>query len=324
MTTAAARIEKVGVIGLGAMGRPLVNSLVQAGYQVLAYDVAPVAIDAAVQQGATAATSPADLASKAGLFLTILPYGEDVEQALYGPDGAIEGVRADAIFIDASTIDPMTINRLAQPLQQQGVHVLDAGLAGSPKMAWDRRLTLLVGGDEAVFRRCEALLRCLSDQGKLLYTGQLGSAKVVKLLNNMVGAVQMAAISEAFNLAVNAGVDPKILYEGMSGSMGNCWALQVRPPYSGIKPGSPADLDFQPDFSVDYMIKDLSYALQTGRSVEATLLLAGQVHQLYLATSARGEGGKDFAAIVHTIEALSQGPESRRPPAPEPNPEPER
>ncbi|NLF64003.1 MAG: NAD(P)-dependent oxidoreductase [Chloroflexi bacterium] len=306
MTTPASTIEKVGVIGLGAMGRPLVNSLLEAGYSVHAYDISAAAIDAAVQQGATAAASPADLAAGVDLFLTVLPYGEDVEAALFAPGGAAEGARRGAIFVDASTIDPMTINRLAQPLQQKGIDVLDAGLAGSPKMARERRLTLLVGGDEAVFDRAAGVLRCLADQGKLLYTGQLGSAKVVKLLNNMVGAVQMAAISEAFNLAVKAGVDPKVLYDGMSGSMGNCWALHVRPPYPGIKPGSPADLDFEPDFSVDYMIKDLSYALQTGRSLEAALLLAGQVHQLYLATSARGEGAKDFAAIVHTVQALSK------------------
>lgn len=305
MTSPPSSIRKVGVVGLGAMGRPLANSLLQAGYQLLVYDTMPAAVQAVVEQGASAANSPAELAAQVDVFLTVLPYGEDVEKALYGPDGAAEGAQPGAVFIDTSTIDPMTINRLAQPLREKGVHTLDAGLAGSPKMAWERRFTLLVGGDQTVFERCAPMLNSLSDQGKLLYTGQLGSAKVVKLLNNMVGAIQMAAISEAFNLSAKAGVDPKILYEGMSGSMGNCWALQVRPPYPGIKEGSPADLDFKADFSVDYMIKDLNYTLQTGQSVQAALAVAGLVQQLYLATSARGEGGKDFASIVHTIEALS-------------------
>lgn len=298
--------KSVGVIGLGAMGRPFARSLLGSGYEVLGYDVTESTMSALAGEGLRPATSPRDLAARADLVLSVLPYAEDVRRALLGENGAAFGARPGTIFVEASTIDPMAVREMNAPLAERNVALLDAGLAGSPKMAAARKFTLLAGGEQHAFERARPVLTELCVNGKLLYTGPLGTAKVVKLLSNTLGAVQVAALSEAFNLGRLAGVEPQTLFEGLRGGMGNCWAINVRPPYPNLVPGSPADLDFAPDFSVDYMLKDLAYALKTGEAVGASTLVASLVQRLYQAASNRGEGSRDFAAVVRTIEALSK------------------
>jgi 3-hydroxyisobutyrate dehydrogenase-like beta-hydroxyacid dehydrogenase len=304
-------LRTVGILGLGAMGRPLARSLLGAGYVVLGFDLVEATAAALAPDGLQVAASPRGLAARVDVVLSVLPYADDVRRAYLGEDGAIHGARPGTIFVEASTIDPMTVRDLHGPLAEKSTELLDAGLAGSPRMAAARKLSLLVGGEPAAFERARPVLAALCAEGRLLYTGALGTAKVVKLLNNTLGAIQVAALAEAFNLGRLAGVEPAALFEGLRAGMGNCWALNVRPPAPGLVPGSPADLEFAPDFSVDYMLKDLAYSLQTGRAVGAATLLAGLARSLYQATSDRGEGARDFAAVIHTIEALSRADGNR-------------
>jgi 3-hydroxyisobutyrate dehydrogenase len=301
----------IGVLGLGAMGRPLARSLLAAGFEVLGFDLAEPAVASLAAEGLVPAASPRDLAARADFVLSVLPYAEDVRQAYLGEDGAAAGARPGTIFVEASTIDPMSIGELKRPFADKGLALLDAGLAGSPRMAAARKLTLLVGGEAAVFERARPALAALCAEGRLLYTGALGTAKVVKLLNNTLGAIQVAALSEAFNLGALAGVEPGVLFDGLRGGMGNCWALNVRPPRPGLVPGSPADQGFEPDFSVDYMLKDLAYSLQTGQAAGAAMPLAALAQTLYQAASERGDGRRDFAAVIRAVEALNQSDGSR-------------
>ena len=294
------------MIGLGAMGRPLASRLIDAGYAVHAYDVSGDAVERLVADGARAAGSAAAVAENAPFVLTVLPEAADVRRALLGASGAVEGAASGSIFFDASTIDPMSIQEIGGELGGTGITVLDGGVAGNPAMARDGIATLMVGGPQEAVEESRPILEALC--GTLIYTGELGTAKTVKLVNNMVGAVSMAAVAEAFDLALKAGVEPEIIYDSMMGSWGRCFQLEIRPPMPGLAEGSPADDDYEPDFSVDYMIKDLSYALRTAEEQGSYIGLSALTRELYAASSARGEGSKDISVIGRAIEAMGDGP----------------
>jgi 3-hydroxyisobutyrate dehydrogenase-like beta-hydroxyacid dehydrogenase len=291
--------ETVGFIGLGAMGRPMANRLLGAGYQVVCHDLAPAAMERLVADGARPAGSAAAVAAGAPVVFTMLPEAADVRRALLGAGGAVEGAGEGSVFIDASTIDPMSVQAIGVELEAIGVTLLDAGVSGNPAMASEGTVTLTVGGPGPAVDKCRAALLVLC--ATLIHTGPLGSAKVVKLANNMVGAVTMAAIAEAFAFAGRAGVEPGVLYEAMMGSWGRCFQLEVRPPVPGLAEGSPADDEFAPDFSVDYMIKDLRYFLGAAETQRALVAIAAATHQLYVAASAAGDGGKDISVIGHAL-----------------------
>jgi len=171
-------------------------------------------------------------------------------------------------------------------------------------MAAEAVVTLMVGGPRPAFERCQPVLSALC--ATLIYTGPLGSAKVVKLANNMVGAVAMATLAEAFDFGRRAGVEPAALYQAMMGSWGRCFQLEVRPPVPGLADGSPADDDYAPDFSVDYMVKDLRYFLRTAEAFRSPVGVAAAAQQLYVAASAAGDGAKDISAIGRALDRNPQ------------------
>lgn len=304
VTRRQASRETVGFIGLGAMGRPMANSLMAAGYQVLCHDLHQPAVDRLVADGAKAAGSAVALAVAAPVVFTMLPEARDVRQALLRPDGAVEGAGEGSIFVDASTIDPVSLREIGAELKTRGVTLLDAGVSGNPDMAWNATVTLMVGGPRPAFETCQPMLSALCST--LIHTGALGSAKVVKLANNMVGAVTMAAIAEAFHFARQAGVEPNVLYEAMMGSWGRCFQLEVRPPLPGLAEDSPADDGYAPDFSVDYMAKDLSYFLRTAEAFRSPTAVAAATQQLFIASSAAGDGAKDISIVGRALEGNRQ------------------
>jgi 3-hydroxyisobutyrate dehydrogenase len=232
----------------------------------------------------------------------MLPTAGDVETVLTGPNGAGSGARPGTTFIDTSTIDPGTIQRIGAHLSAQGIHVLDGSVSGSTESAAAARVTLMVGGDVDDFERWQPVLSTLCSQ--LIYTGPLGSAKVCKLANNLIAGITMGAIAEAFRLTTLYGVDSRVAHTAMTGSWANGAVLQSFPPVAGVVATSPADHAFRPGFPVDYMAKDVGYALAAAEAVGAVLPLATAVEQLYQATSASGEGGLDISAVIHALEHL--------------------
>ena len=219
------------------MGRPLASRLIDAGYAVHVYDVSGDAVERLVADGARAAGSAAAVAENAPFVLTVLPEAADVRRALLGASGAVEGAASGSIFFDASTIDPMSIQEIGGELGGTGITVLDGGVAGNPAMARDGIATLMVGGPQEAVEESRPILEALC--GTLIYTGELGTAKTVKLVNNMVGAVSMAAVAEAFDLALKAGVEPEIIYDSMMGSWGTMLPARDSPPYAGVGRGQP-------------------------------------------------------------------------------------
>ena len=289
--------NRVGIVGAGAMGLAFTKGLIRAGYEIRAFDVSEAALHAAASEGAEMARSARAVAEETELVITVLPRAEDVEEALFGNEGIAQGVGQRTVIIEASTIDPRSLRALAARVEEYGARLVDAGISASPGMAAEGRGAILLGGERDTFERCEPVLSALFRNGRVMFVGALGLGKVVKLVSNMVGAVQMIAIAEGFDVGLRAGVDPQVLYEGMGLGMAACWALRVRPPYPGLVPNSPADLDFAPDFPLDYMVKDLDYFASTAHGIGIAPLLAGTARELYGYASRSGLGAKDFAAI---------------------------
>ena len=300
--------KRVGFIGVGTMGRPMALNLIKAGHEVTVYDVVPAAMQAVTHQGARAAGSPREAAAAGEVVISMLPASRHVVAAMFGADGALEGLRPGATLIDMSTIDPGTTRRVAEAAAAKGAHMLDAPVSGSSTGAANATLTIMVGGDAATFEAQRELLGAMG--ANVIHCGPLGMGETVKLANNLISGVTMVAVAEAFALGMKAGADPRVLFDVISKSSGNCWTLQTRVPVPGIVPTSPANDDFAPGFMTDLMHKDLGLALAAGDEFKVPLALTALARQLYAMTSAQGYGRKDFSAIARLLASFGgdEGP----------------
>lgn len=296
---------QIGFIGVGTMGRPMALNLIRAGHELTVYDVVPAAVEVVVAGGARAAGSAREAAAAGEVVIAMLPAPPHVVAAMFGPDGAIEGLRPGATLIDMSTIDPGTTRRVAEAAAAQGARMLDAPVSGSSTGAVNATLTIMVGGARADFEAQRDLLGALGTN--VIHCGPLGMGETVKLANNLISGVTMVAVAEAFTLGVRAGADPRVLFDVIGKSSGNCWSLQTRPPVPGLAPNSPADHDFAPGFMTDLMHKDLGLALAAGDALRVPLALTALAHQLYTMTSAQGYGRQDFSAVAKLLEGFVEG-----------------
>ena len=299
--------ERVGFIGVGTMGRPMATNLIRAGHTLTVYDVAPAAVEEMARRGAAVAGSPREAAAAGDVVISMLPASPQVLAAMFGPDGAVEGLRPGACLIDMSTIDPGTTRQVAAAVAARGATMLDAPVSGSSTGAEAATLTIMVGGDADQFAARREVLGAMGTN--VIHCGPIGMGETVKLANNLIAGVSMAAVAEGFALGVRAGVDPKVLFEVIGKSSGNCWTLQTRPPVPGLVPGSPADHDFVPGFMTDLMHKDLGLALAAGDELGVPLALTALARQLYAMTSAQGHGRKDFSAIGRLLASFIGGGE---------------
>lgn len=280
-------------------------NLLGRGFPLSVFDLDRRRVGALEAQGARAAASARDLGAASQMVLTSLPSSSHVEDALTGPDGAMAAMAPGGIVVDLSTIDPNVTRRLAARAAERGLFMLDAPVSGAPPKARDGTLTIMVGGDAAVVARARPVLEALGSN--VLHVGAIGAGEVVKLVNNLIAAVNMAAVAEAFNLGVRSGVDPRVLHDVVTKSSGDCWVLRTRVPYPDVTPDSPANDGFQPGFTVDLMHKDLGLVLEASKAVDAPTVLGAVVEQMYRATRARGRGGLDFSAVATVIQELSGG-----------------
>lgn len=294
----------LGFIGIGTMGYPMASNLLARGYPLVVYDVVQAAVERIVREGARPAASPREVGAACRTVISMLPSSPHVEDALAGPDGAMQGMAPGGTLVDMSTIDPVTTRRVAEQAAARGLRLLDAPVSGAPPRARDGTLTIMVGGDPEVVEEVRPILNCLGE--RVLHVGPVGAGETVKLVNNLIAATSMVAVAEAFNIGVRCGLDPKVMYEVISVSSGDCWPLRTRLPYPGVLPASPANEGFAPGFMTDLMHKDMGLVLEAARGVNAPAPLAALVEQLYRAARAQGHGREDFSAVAKVIQGLSQ------------------
>jgi 3-hydroxyisobutyrate dehydrogenase-like beta-hydroxyacid dehydrogenase len=284
---------RIGFLGMGAMGGPMARRLAQSGFSVTGYDIDAVRADAAANEGVHVVKSPAMAAEAADVVLSSLPNPAAVREAYLGANGAVAALRAGAIVVDVSTIDPNTWREVADAAAARGADSLGAPVSGGPADAGSGRLVFLIGGEAAVIERCRSVLETLGSE--IHHLGPLGAGHVVKLVNNVMSMCNVAVAAEAMVLGVRAGMDPQRLFDVLSTSGGRSHHFLKR--FPNVLAG-----DFTPYFSIALSRKDLSLALQMAESLGVPMLATATVRQIYEAAAAQGLDGLDMAGVTTLYE----------------------
>ena len=288
--------QTIGFIGLGIMGRPMARNLLKAGYSLVVHSRSRGPVDEIVKAGATAAASPKDVAAQCDVLITMLPNSPDVEQVALGPGGIIEGARRGLIFADMSTISPIVSKKIGKALEAKGVAMLDAPVSGGEKGAIDGALSIMVGGDKAVFERVLPIFQAL---GKTItHLGPLGAGGFTKLANQIIVAVNLTALAEALTLGKKAGLDRDLLLTALAGGLAGSKCLeQKRANYMANT--------YSPGFKVDLHFKDLGLIMESARELGVPLPTTAVVQELFNALRVKGRGGLDHSGVITLLEDLA-------------------
>ncbi len=287
---------KVGFIGLGIMGKPMAKNLVKAGYELTVFDFNESAVKELVAVGATQGESGKDVGVASDVIITMLPNSPHVKAAILEKDGVIEGVKKGAIVIDMSSIAPLASREMSEALEKKGVEMLDAPVSGGEPKAIDGTLAVMVGGKKAVFEQCYNLLMVMA--GSVVYVGAIGAGNTAKLCNQVVVALNIAAVSEAMVLAKKAGADPELVYQAIRGGLAGSTVMDAKAPMM-------MDRNFAPGFRIDLHIKDMGNVMETSHAVGAPLPLASSVMEIMQAIKQDGCGVEDHASIVKYYEKIA-------------------
>ena len=290
-------MANVAFIGLGNMGGPMAINLVKAGHQVAVFDLSETAVAQVVEQGASTFATAAECVKDAEFIISMLPAGKHVQGLYLGEQGLVNHISQGALVIDSSTIDAGTARKVAQGLNEKGIDFIDAPVSGGVGGAQAGTLSFMVGGSSAHFEKAKPVL---DNMGKnIFHAGDHGAGQVAKACNNMLLSVLMVGTSEALQLGIANGLDPKVLSEIMSQSSGSNWTLDVYNPCPGIMDNVPSSNDYQGGFMVDLMAKDLGLAMDTAVSSQSSTPMGALARSLYAMHAAAGNGDKDFSSIFN-------------------------
>ncbi len=295
-------MAKIGFIGLGIMGKPMAKNLVKAGYDLVVYDIAAAAVKELGETGAQAAASVAEVAQAAGIIFTMLPNSPHVKEVVLGAGGILENAKEGTIIVDMSSISPVVSREIAAACGEKGVTLLDAPVSGGEPKAIDGTLAIMAGGDEAAFKKVEEILLKMGSSAVLV--GEVGSGNVTKLANQVIVALNIAAMSEAMVLATKNGVDPEKVYNAIRGGLAGSTVLDAKMPM--VLSGN-----FDPGFRIELHIKDLQNALDCAHAVNSPIPLTAEVMEIMQALKAAGMEKNDHDAVIRHYEKLA-GVEVRR------------
>ena len=286
----------IGFVGLGIMGRPMAKNLIKAGYKLVVYDKF-AKFDDLVALGAEGAVSNKELASKSNIIITMLPNSPHVKEAILGPGGVIEGIKKGTIVVDMSSIAPAASQEVSAALRAKNAEFIDAPVSGGEPKAVDGTLAIMAGGDRAVFEKVKPILEKMGSS--VVLVGGTGAGNVTKLANQIIVALNIAAVSEAFTLAVKAGVDPQSVFEAIKGGLAGSTVMNAKIPMI-------LDGNFKPGFRVELHIKDLQNALDTAHNLGVPVPLTASVMETLQALKVDGMAANDHSAIVRYYEKLAR------------------
>jgi 2-hydroxy-3-oxopropionate reductase len=286
----------IGFIGLGIMGKPMAKNLLKAGYSLVVYDVVAPPMAELVEAGAKVGTSPKDVASQCEIVITMLPNSPHVKAAVLGENGVIEGAKPGTIVVDMSSIAPLASREIAEALAKKSIEMLDAPVSGGEPKAIDGTLSVMVGGNEAVFDKVKDLL--LKMAASVVLCGDIGAGNVTKLANQVIVALNIAAMSEAFVLATKAGVDPEKVFDAIKGGLAGSTVLNAKAPM--VLNGN-----YKPGFRIELHIKDLQNALDTAHGTGVPVPLTSQVMEFMQALKVDGKAGDDHGGLIQFYEKLA-------------------
>lgn len=288
---------KIGFIGLGRIGFPMPQRLLDAGHALTVYNRSQGGVQKLVAQGARVALSPEDVARQVEVLITCLLTPAQSEAIFLGDKGAIHGARNGQIFIDTATIDPMTTRRIAAALAAKGIVLIDAPISGGPKGAEAGTLSIMIGGDTAAVDKMRPLFDVLGK--KIFHMGAVGSGVSTKICNQILTGTNHALVAEAMVLETKLGIDPQRLFEVLKVSSGQSTSLERAVPNYFLP------RNFEAAYSVEGIIKDLECAISAAKSYGVRLLLPTIAQQMYQEASGLGHGHKDVAAVVLPMEAIA-------------------
>jgi 2-hydroxy-3-oxopropionate reductase len=286
----------VGFIGLGIMGGPMAANLLRAGYPLVVHNRTRAKEAELVAEGAKAAASPREVASRCEVVITMLPDSPDVEAVYLGDDGVMAGTRDGQLLIDMSSIAPAVARAVAEAASRVGADALDAPVSGGDVGAREGTLSIMVGGTEEGFDRARPLFDVLGKT--VVHMGPPGTGQTAKACNQILVAVTIEAVSEALVLASKAGVDPGRLIEVLSGGLAGNRVMEVRR-------RNFLEHDFTPGFKLELHHKDLGIALRTARELGVYVPTTAIVDQMLAALETTGDGGLDHSALLKVIEEAS-------------------
>ena len=288
--------QVIGFIGLGIVGRPMAKNLLKAGYPLVVHNRSRAPADELVRAGARASTSPREVAAQCEVLVTMLPNSPDVEQVALGKDGIIEGARRGLVYVDMSTISPIVSQKVGKALAASGVTMLDAPVSGGEKGAIDATLSIMVGGDKAVF---DAVLPIFKAMGRTItHLGPLGFGGFTKLANQIIVAGNLTALAEALTLAKKAGLDRDLTLTALAGGLAGSKCLeQKRSNYLANA--------YTPGFKIDLHYKDLGLIMESARALGVPLPTTAVVQELFNALRVKGRGGLDHSAVITLLEDLA-------------------
>ncbi len=289
-------MAKIAFIGLGIMGKPMSRNLLKAGHSVAVYDVSPAPISELVTSGAKAAASSRDAASQGDIIITMLPDGPEVEAAVLGPGGVLEGASKGSVVVDMSSISPVVAQKVGAACAAKGVEFLDAPVSGGEPKAIEGTLAIMVGGDAKTFERIQPILQNMG--ASVTLTGPVGAGNVTKLANQIMVACNIAAMGEALTLATRAGLDPEVVFNAVKGGLAGSTVLNAKAPMVISR-------NFQPGFRIALHQKDLRNALLAAESMKVSLPLTSTVQQMLMALMNDGKGNLDHSAIVMFLEKMA-------------------
>ena len=284
---------RIGCIGLGNIGRHLATNLLAAGFEVTVHDLHRDAAEPLLAAGATWAASPADVAAATDAVITCLPSVAAITAVVAGPGGLVHAMRAGSTWIDMSTNDLHELRRLAAVLAERGVHTLEAPVTGGAHNASSATITVLVGGDEAVYLAHRLVFDAVG--GRVFYIGELGKAAIIKVITNMLAFIHIAATAEAYMLAARGGIDLRLAWEVIKASSGNSFIHETES--TTILSGS-----YDIGFSLDLSCKDLGFAMQLGRDLDVPMDIAATVEQLNIRARAAYGGDAGSPMVARLLE----------------------
>ena len=287
-------MKRIGFIGLGNMGSKMVINLLQANYEVIGYDINEEFIDKLIPNGIHKASSLNDITDDVDVIITMLPNGEVVKKVF---ETIIGNLKPDTLLTDCSTIDVQTAKDLHKMCSDKNLLSLDAPVSGGVGGAENGTLTFIVGGNEKAYNLMLPLFEVMGKKSVLC--GPASSGQAAKACNNMLLATTMIGVGEAFNLGENLGLDLKKLFDVLSTSTGNCWAINTYCPIEGVGPNSPADNNFQPGFSGNLMLKDLTIALKAIKDTNTLAPFGTKSQENFKRMIDDKKGELDFSAIVN-------------------------
>ena len=286
----------IAFIGLGNMGAPMARNLIKAGHSLNLYDLNQQVLAELAELGGQVSTSPREAAASSELVITMLPAAQHVRSVYLGEDGVLAGIRPGTPVLDCSTIDPQTAREVSQAAAKAGVDMGDGPVSGGTGGAAAGTLTFMVGATPQLFATLKPVLERMGRN--IVHCGEVGTGQIAKICNNLLLGISMIGVSEAMALGNALGIDTQVLAGIINSSTGRCWSSDTYNPWPGVIEGAPASRGYTGGFGAELMLKDLGLATEAARQARQPVVLGAVAQQLYQAMSLRGDGAKDFSAIV--------------------------